>query len=130
MILDTSAVIAIIRGEQDADPYTLALAAAGAAKIATPTALELALVAGPDRADEVDYFLQRSRTQVVPFDGPQLAAARQAHARYGRGSGSPARLTFGDCFSYALAKVSGEPLLFKGTDFQHTDIEPALPPLS
>jgi ribonuclease VapC len=62
----------------------------------------------------------------VPFDAEQLAAARDAHRRYGRNSGSRAQLNFGDCMSYALAKVTGEPLLFKGDDFTHTDITPAL----
>lgn len=64
----------------------------------------------------------------VAFDVDQLAAARVAYSRYGRGSGHPARLNMGDCFSYALAKSRNLPLLFKGDDFIHTDIEPALKP--
>jgi ribonuclease VapC len=65
---------------------------------------------------------------VVPFDSHQLAVARAAHQRYGRGSGHPARLNFGDCFSYALAVTTGEALLFKGNDFALTDVTPAYVP--
>ncbi|WP_246142840.1 type II toxin-antitoxin system VapC family toxin [Nocardioides rubriscoriae] len=67
---------------------------------------------------------------VVPFDHEQALAARAAYARYGRGSGSPARLNLGDCITYALAMTTGEPLLFKGDDLTHTDVTPALSPLS
>lgn len=64
---------------------------------------------------------------IEPVTEAQVRIARDAYRDFGRGSGNPARLNFGDCFAYALAKVTGEPLLYKGDDFPHTDIEPALP---
>lgn len=125
MIVDTSAVIAILRQEEDAAEYAAAIESAPVTSISAATVLEASLVAGPERSDSLDHLLAEGIT-VVAFDTHQLAIARSAHARYGRGSGSPARLNFGDCFSYALATMTGEPLLFKGQDFRHTDITPAL----
>lgn len=69
-----------------------------------------------------------AKIELAPFDVVQLDAARAAGARYGKGTRHPAQLNFGDCMSYALAKVSGEPLLFKGDDFTYTDVEPAYRP--
>jgi ribonuclease VapC len=126
MIVDTSAVIAILRQEPEAQRMADAIAASPERiGISAASALECALVAGRDHAPWLDEMLRRSMT-VIPFDAAQLAVARAAHARYGRGSGSPARLNFGDCFAYALATVTGEPLLFKGEDFRHTDVMSAL----
>lgn len=125
MILDASAVVGVLRHEADARQLAQAVEDADSVSISSATALEASLVLGPERGDELSIFLSRVTT-IVPFDAEQLAVARAAHARYGRGSGSKARLNFGDCFSYALAKSTGEPLLFKGDDFTHTDITPAL----
>jgi ribonuclease VapC len=80
----------------------------------------------PERHDELDQLLAETLSSVVAFDDAQVRLAREAYARYGKGSGSPARLNLGDCFSYALAKTTGQPLLFKGDDFTHTDVTPAL----
>ncbi len=73
----------------------------------------------------LDELLGDAEISVVPFDATQARIAREAYARFGKGSGSTAGLNFGDCMTYALAKVTGEPLLFKGDDFTHTDVTPA-----
>lgn len=126
MILDSSALVAILAGEPDAHRYLNALVAAPRTSMSAATALEISLVGRSGRAAAVNAWLREARVHIVPFDERHLEAAQDAHARFGRGSGSPARLNFGDCISYALAKVSGEPLLFKGDDFTHTDITPAV----
>jgi ribonuclease VapC len=76
----------------------------------------------------VDEYLDINTAEIVPFDRAQLEAAAEARTRYGKGTGHPAQLNFGDCFSYALAKTRNLPLLFKGDDFSHTDIVPAWRP--
>jgi ribonuclease VapC len=125
VIVDTSAVVAIARMEPDGPRYVEAMRDARP-QISAATVLECALVLRPELSDLLDELLSEAGVTIVPFDAHQLAAARVGMARYGRGSGSPARLNYGDCFSYALAKTAGSPLLFKGDDFTHTDIEPAL----
>lgn len=75
---------------------------------------------------EFDEFMNRFEIEVVPVDVDQARVAREAYRDYGRGSGHPAKLNFGDCFAYALASVTDEPLLYKGDDFVHTDIRSAL----
>lgn len=122
MILDTSALVAVLRGEGDADHFIEAMESATTLSVSTATVLECSLVLGPLRAQLLDELLRVSATEIASFDDRQLAIARRAHERYGRGSGSPARLNFGDCFSYALARNRDEPLLFKGEDFIHTDV--------
>ena len=122
MILDTSAVVAILQGEPEAQRFAGLIESADHVHISTATVLEASLVLGAVRQQVLDAFLGESRAVAVPVDETQLAAARQAHLRYGRGSGSPARLNYGDCFSYALAKTWDRPLLFKGDDFGHTDV--------
>lgn len=125
MIVDSSALLAILKHEPDAALFARALAEHPAPLIAAPTVLEASLVAGP-QTPELDELLQAAGVTVVPFGSEHLELARQAHDRYGRGSGSSARLNFGDCISYAVAKSVGGPLLFKGKDFTHTDIPAAL----
>ena len=92
------------------------------------TLLELTIVienkGGPKAGYELDEFMAKSDFEIVPLTLEQTEAARVAWRRFGKGN-HPARLNFGDCFSYALAKTTGEPLLFKGNDFSQTDIEPA-----
>jgi len=130
MIVDSSAIIAILNGEPEAAAIADAVEAASAVRIAAPTLLELCIVA--DRAHEprarsaLDELLRALELRVEPFTAEHAAIARQAHRDYGRGSGHPAALNFGDCFAYALAKATGEPLLYKGDDFVHTDIRNAL----
>lgn len=123
MIVDSSAFVAIIRAEPDHESHTAALGTVTSPRMSAASVLECAIVLGSRREAEVDALIQAADIAVVPFDVEQLAVARAAHRRYGRRSGSPAKLNFGDCMSYALAKVTGEPLLFKGEDFTHTDIE-------
>lgn len=128
MILDTSAVVAILQGEPGSARLAAAVEEADSVRISVASVLEAAVVLGPRRGDLLDEFLEITGAELVPVDTGQLSAARAAHVRYGRGSGSPARLNYGDCFSYALAATSGEPLLFVGDDFSHTDLEGAVGP--
>jgi ribonuclease VapC len=93
--------------------------------------LETAIVAdsagSPALSRHLDDLIQEAKLNLEPVTLEQVQLARQAYRDYGRGSGHPARLNFGDCFAYALARTSREPLLFKGDDFNHTDILAALP---
>lgn len=122
MILDTSAIVAILNNEDDAPAIAAALEEAMVVRVSVATVLEASLVAGPQRQSHLDDLLEVVGAEIVPVDLAQLRAAREAHLRFGRGSGSPARLNFGDCFSYALAKTSDQTLLFRGEDFPHTDV--------
>lgn len=125
MILDTSAVIAILAGEADAMHYARMIEQAALPRIGTPALLEASIVLtrwfGDAAADALDAFVRESGADIVPFDLPQLRVAQEAYRRYGKGR-HPAALNFGDCMSYALARVCGEPLLFKGEDFARTDV--------
>ena len=85
----------------------------------------LARQAGSTDDGAIQEFLASGSVQVIPFDAVQSAIAREAYRRFGQGSGHPARLNFGDCFAYALAKALDAPLLFKGDDFGHTDVRAA-----
>jgi ribonuclease VapC len=130
MIVDSSALIAVIREEPDAIVYARALAASVVRRISAATYVESGVVADRDR-DPVqmrllDILIDRNQIAVEPFTAEQAVVARQAYRDFGRGSGHPAKLNFGDCMSYALAKVLDEPLLFKGNDFGHTDVVSAL----
>lgn len=75
--------------------------------------------------DILNFLVDRPNAEVIPFDQDHLIIAKSAFERFGRGSGHPAKLNYGDCMSYAIAMERGIPLLFKGEDFPHTDIEPA-----
>jgi ribonuclease VapC len=129
MIIDSSALIAILRGEPDASRFAAAIEAAETRRISTANYLEAAIIIDASR----DPIASRRFDELVEEADIRIEAATEAHARiaraayrdFGRGSGHPARLNFGDCFAYALAKASGEKLLFKGEDFAHTDIEAA-----
>jgi ribonuclease VapC len=129
MIVDTSALIAILFAEPDAERYLEALLDAKSVWISAASALEVSNVAvgrdGPKIEAEVDSLFVRCGIQVVPLDGDKIAVARQAFLAFGK-CRRPARLNFGDCFSYALAKSRGEPLLYKGNDFAKTDLASAL----
>lgn len=126
MIVDSSAIIAILKQEQDAPVFAAALHAASRPRIPAPTLLESAIVAGPPNQEALDELVLVAGIQVIPFDDDHAEAARAAHLAYGKKSGSPAKLNFGDCMVYAVARATGQPLLFKGEDFTHTDIESAL----
>lgn len=127
VVLDSSVIVAVLRDEADAATWAAALAQADRVTIAAPTAVEAAIVVGEQRHGDLDELLEACAAEVVAFDAEHARAARAAYARFGKGSGSPANLNLGDCFSYALATVSGAPLLFKGDDFTHTDVVVASP---
>ncbi|MBP6596998.1 MAG: type II toxin-antitoxin system VapC family toxin [Arenimonas sp.] len=126
MIIDTSAVIAILAGEPDAVHYAQRIEQDPTPRIGAPAMLEASIVLtrwfGDAAEAALDGFVRESGAEIVAFDLPQLRAAQDAYARYGKGR-HPAGLNFGDCMSYALARVCDEPLLFKGDDFAQTDIE-------
>jgi ribonuclease VapC len=119
VILDTSAIVGILQHEAEAPALAAAIEGADTVKTSVASVLEASLVLGPGRQDVLDD------AELVEVDARQLSTARAAHLRYGRGSGSQARLNFGDCFSYALAMTLGEALLYKGDDFGHTDVTSA-----
>lgn len=126
--MDTSAVVAILQGEPEAPEFAELIESANRLLISVATVLECSLVLGPARQRLLDDFLAIAGADQVAVDADQLGIARAAHLRFGRESGSPARLNFGDCFPYALAVARSEPLLFKGQDFGHTDVRPAIGP--
>ena len=128
MIVDTSALVSILYREPKAERYARIIHEAERCAISTGTFLELSVVVesqlGTDGLRQCDMFLRRAGILVEPFTVEQAHVARQAFHDFGKGR-HPAGLNFGDCFSYALAKVSGQPLLFKGNDFSETDLIPA-----
>lgn len=130
MIVDSSALVAVLRDEPDAAVYTEAIENTSECRISAATFLETAIVIdgsrNPISSRRLDDFIQEAQIVIEPVTEAQAHIARQAYRDYGRGSGHPARLNFGDCFAYALARATGEPLLFKGDDFRHTDIMPAI----
>ncbi len=130
MILDTSVVIAILKNESDSALYAEAIAKTPVRRISAVTLFEMSIVADRNEnlalSQAVDDFVALIHPIIEPVTEAQAWIARQAYRDYGKGSGSPAQLNFGDCFLYALAKDRDEPLLFKGNDFIHTDIRAAV----
>lgn len=126
MIIDTSAVIAILRDEPEAEAFATAIVEATMPRMSAASYLEIAIVidgAGdPVVSRAVDEFLDVSRIEIEPVTRHHADLARAAYRDYGKGSGHAAQLNFGDCFAYALAAARREPLLFKGDDFVHTDL--------
>jgi len=129
-IVDTSALISILVAEEGYVQLAEYMDTEVDAAISAATLHEAFCVCtrqnlprGPERLERMVSLLEAA---IVPFDAAQLVAARQAYREFGRGSGHRAGLNMGDCFSYALAKIRGLPLLFKGDDFVHTDIRAAL----
>ena len=129
MIVDTSALIAILRDERDAMAFAKAIADAPIRRISAASYVETAAVIDASRdpiaSRQFDDLLREARLVIEPVTEAQARIAREAYRDFGRGSGHPANLNFGDCFAYALAKARNEPLLFKGDDFAHTDLTPA-----
>jgi ribonuclease VapC len=125
MILDSSAVVAILTREPGAKKLAEKLAASDGAAIGAPTAFEAAMVLTiklrRDGQAVLNDFLQESGTVVLPFTKEHESSAMQAYLQFGK-SRHPAQLNFGDCMSYAVAKLAGQPLLFVGDDFSQTDI--------
>ena len=128
MIIDTSALLAILRLDAEARRMLEAIKGADRRAISAATLVEAGIVAeghaGEKGARDLDAALPRLTIEVVPLNESQAAYARRGYRRFGKGN-HPARLNLGDCFSYALAKATGETLMFKGDDFSKTDIEAA-----
>ena len=129
MILDTSALLAVLFGEKDAETYAQAISQAEVCRISAATFVEVSVVVESQTGDagsrQWDSFFRTAGITIEPVTEEQAHAARQAWSDFGK-SRHPAGLNFGDCFSYALAKVLGEPLLFKGQDFRKTGIAAVL----
>ena len=130
MIIDSSALLAILYREPDAAPLLQAIATTPNCRMSVANALETSIVVEGrgemEAGDELDAFLQSARIELAPVTMEHLVAARRAWRRFGKGN-HPAALNFGDCFAYTLAEATSEPLLFKGDDFTRPDIPPALP---
>ena len=130
MILDTSAIIAILRDETEAPVFAKAVEEAAHRRISAVNYVESAAVIDGSRdpiaSRRFDDLLREAQVAVEPVTEAQAGIAREAYRDFGKGSGHPAKLNFGDCFAYALAKARNESLLFKGDDFSQTDVADAL----
>ncbi|MGH3562488.1 MAG: type II toxin-antitoxin system VapC family toxin [Mycobacterium sp.] len=130
MIVDTSAVIAILRAEDDAALYAGAIAGADVRRLSAASYLECGIVLDSQRdpiiSRGLDELIEEAELVVEPVTERQARLAREAYADFGKGSGHPAGLNFGDCLSYALAIDLRQPLLFKGNDFGYTSVQSAL----
>ncbi|EHK52560.1 type II toxin-antitoxin system VapC family toxin [Allomesorhizobium alhagi] len=128
MVIDTSAIVAIALNEPEAPSFEQRIADDPVRLIAAATVLEAAMVIetrlGEPGGSELDLWLHKAGIEIVAVDAEHADQARRAWRRYGKGR-HPAGLNFGDCFSYALAALTGEPLLYKGNDFSQTDIRAA-----
>lgn len=126
MVIDTSVITAILFGEDDAERFAQAIEDDPTRLMSSGSVLEASLVIeselGQEGARELDLLLHTTAIEIVAFTVDQLKVARYAFRTYGKGR-HPARLNYGDCFSYGLSKTSGEPLLFKGNDFSKTDVD-------
>ncbi len=132
MIIDSSALVAMVRAEPEREAFATAIARDDRRLVAAPTLVEASIVierlGEPRLVREFDTLLADLQVATVAFTEQHARIAREAYRDFGRGSGHRARLNLGDCFAYALAKDTGEPLLYKGDDFGHTDVRSALPP--
>lgn len=125
MVIDTSALVAILQREPERRSFIEAIEAADARLMSVATFVEIAIVIdarhGAEGVRDLDHFIARAGIELVPVDAEHGSLAREAFSRFGKGR-HRAGLNYGDCFSYALATSAGEPLLFKGDDFLHTDV--------
>ncbi len=130
MIIDVSAIVAILLDEPDAPLYATAIESTSVRRLSAATFLEIAIVVDnrqhPSAGRRLDDAIRDAAITIEPVTEAQARIAREAYRDYGRGSGHPAGLNFGDCFAYALARDKAEPLLFKGEDFARTDVRSAL----
>ena len=128
--IDTSAFIAVLRGEADSDAYLVALNAAEAVQLSAATYVETGIVVDntkdPVISGRFDQLLAELDAEIRDVTARQARLARDAYRSYGKGSGHPAGLNYGDCFAYALATETRTPLLFKGADFSHTGVASVL----
>ena len=131
MVIDTSALVAILQDEPERRSFNQAIEAAERRAMSVASFVEASMIIesryGPDRIRDLDLFIAKAKIELVPVDAEQGHVARTAFREYGKGR-HRAGLNFGDCFAYTLAKTLDEPLLFKGTDFALTDIERWSPP--
>ena len=125
MVIDTSALVAILQREPERRAFIEAIEAADARLMSVATFVEISIVVearyGAEGLRDLDHFVARADIELIPVDAGQGTLARGAFSRFGKGR-HRAGLNYGDCFSYALAISTGEPLLFKGDDFVHTDV--------
>jgi ribonuclease VapC len=130
MIIDTSAIVAILRDEPEAMSCAQAIAGAKSRRVSAVNYVEAAAVIdgsrNPITSRRFDELFREAALRIEPVTEVQARIAREAYRDFGKGSGHEAALNFGDCFAYALAKAMGEPILFKGNDFRHTDLESVL----
>jgi len=130
MIVDSSAMVAVIKHEEDWQVLSAKMVSADHLRMSAASYLETAIVLDsrrdPVRSAGLDDLIEELDMVIEPVTAAQAKAARQAYRDFGKGSGHPAGLNFGDCFSYALAREKREPMLWKGDDFGHTDLRPAL----
>jgi ribonuclease VapC len=130
MVIDTSAIVALIEAEPGVEVLAAAIDADERRIVSAVSVLEASIVLESRRPTTgraaLDRLLDDLAVEIAAFDADQLALAREGFRRYGRGRAPKARLNFGDCCAYALAKSLGEPLLFVGDNFTHTDLIPAL----
>ena len=129
MIIDSSAVIAILFDEPEAQALLSQIAVADVCRLSSASLVEIGIVLRRDAAAQrraaFNEMLRLFSIKIEPVTEEQAYLALDAYDRFGKGTGHPAGLNYGDCFSYALAKQAGEPLLFKGDDFTRTDLEAA-----
>jgi len=130
VIIDTSALIAILRNEPEAEICAKAIASAGTRRVSAVSYVEAGVVIdaskSPVASRRFDDLFREAKLVIEPVTAEQARIAREAYRDFGKGSKHRAGLNFGDCFVYALAKTTGEPLLFKGEDFRHTDLSSAI----
>ncbi len=130
MIIDSSVLVALVKGEPDSPILATILVESSRNRVSAANFLETAIVVDaakdPVISRRFDDFSQHQEIEIVSVTKEQAHIARAAYRDFGKGSGHPAQLNFGDCFAYALAKATGEPLLYKGKDFSYTDIKSAL----
>jgi ribonuclease VapC len=125
MVIDTSALVAILQREPERRPFIEAIEAADARLMSVATFVEISIAIearhGAEGLRDLDHFIARAGIELVPVDAEHGKVACRAFSRFGKGR-HRAGLNYGDCFAYALATSTGEPLLFKGDDFVHTDV--------
>lgn len=130
MIVDSSAIVAILKQESDWEIFAEKLDEAGDISISAGTYFETSIVIGrinnPIMNRQIDELMEEFSIEIEPFTAEQARIARQAYRDFGKGSGHPANLNFGDCFAYALARVKRQPLLYKGDGFVNTDVRSAI----
>jgi ribonuclease VapC len=130
MIIDASAIVAILRNEPEAGSCANAIAGTTCRRVSAVNYVEASVVIDGSRdpvaSRRFDDLFREAQLVVEPVTESQARIAREAYRDFGKGSGHPAGLNFGDCFAYALAKATGEPILFKGDDFRRTDLTSAL----